>query len=585
MNNISKKIVILFLIIIMAFAVFLVKMLYNTFSTKNAISPVTVYKRLSRDGSIISSDGYYLSVSQNLYRVYINTKSLNPNKINEFVSLYTLYTGEKKVNILRKIRSKKGFVLLSNNITLKTATQLKQLNKYLIKNRIFLHIDINNGEKILYAVATQAYKSGKYYPYNDLLSNVIGYTKNEMVNKIIDTKAVTGLEKNYEPTLSKKQDEIIIAKKNVSGYLMYSKGTKIEHMINGHNIVLSINAKMQNRIENIIDEYNKKIDSNEIIVSLMDSKTGDIMILATTKRYNLNNIKQSDVSNGNINNDAIIETYEPGSVTKPIILSTILTKDRKLTLNSRVNINHGYYKINGIEVRDKIYYKDISVANIIAMSSNIGISRLSLKLSKKELYNTLTNFGFGSKTGIDLPNEARGEIKYYNRISDSDRVVMSFGYAFTATFMQMLRAYNVFNDNGYIVEPSIAKYIVDSNNHKILIQKDPPRRIVSNRVIAMIRKALKKTVKTGTAKKTYIPSLIIGGKTGTAKIAKNGKYTDMHNSSFFGFVNDKHGHKYTIGVLIKKSMNKNYQLSSKSTIPLVKKVILSLVYNGYLKEN
>ena len=191
-------------------------------------------------------------------------------------------------------------------------------------------------------------------------------------------------------------------------------------------------------------------------------------------------------------------------------------------------------------------------------------------------------FGLSKKTGIDLPYEAKGIIhKLYQYRAGEDKnedniykTTDSYGQGITATFIQVLKAYSAFNNDGKIVTP----YIVRKNSEdEYVISKD-----VANRM----KRLLVKTVEKGTGRKTFIEGLEIGGKTGTANVVENGKYQRKYMSSFFGFVNDENK-KYTIGVTVNDPVNRGkkwyYYYASNSAVPVFKEITKILLKLNYLE--
>jgi cell division protein FtsI (penicillin-binding protein 3) len=219
-------------------------------------------------------------------------------------------------------------------------------------------------------------------------------------------------------------------------------------------------------------------------------------------------------------------------------------------------------------------------------SSNIGTLVIANRLSAKEFYYGYKRFGLSEKTGINLPFESKGLIhKIYQYRAGEDKgkpnvykATDSYGQGITATFIQVLRAYSVFNNDGKMVTP----YVVEKNRsfeQKMVVSKD-----VANRM----NKLLQKTVKYGTGKKADIEGLEIGGKTGTANIVIKKRYKHRYMSSFFGFVNDKNV-KYTIGVTVNEPNAKGkywYQYyASNSAVPVFKEITKILLKLNYLTKD
>ena len=148
-----------------------------------------------------------------------------------------------------------------------------------------------------------------------------------------------------------------------------------------------------------------------------------------------------------------------------------------------------------------------------------------------------------------------------------------------ATFMQLLNAYNAFNNDGKVYTPRIAAFLSEPGGKKRQLPPQKIRQVISSKTAATMRRILQKVVQKGTGKAAQIEGLEIGGKTGTAHIASGGKYRKRYNSSFFGFANDKK-HRYTIGVTVIEPQ-KHY-FASQTAVPVFRNIVLELISEGYL---
>lgn len=224
----------------------------------------------------------------------------------------------------------------------------------------------------------------------------------------------------------------------------------------------------------------------------------------------------------------------------------------------------------------------LSAEDIIVYSSNVGIAQIAQKLDAVEFYQGLKDFGFSLPSGVDLPFENSGVIPALNKFnSPIYKATVGYGYGMNATFMQVLKAYNVFNNNGRIIAPILVKKLVSPSGQDVFPQRDPGPQIIPVAVAKRMQNILIKVVQQGTGTGANIAGLEIGGKTGTAHIAEDGQYVRIYNSSFFGFANDKKN-KYTIGVLVREAKKKYAYFAAQSAVPVFKEVIEKLVENGYL---
>jgi cell division protein FtsI (penicillin-binding protein 3) len=161
------------------------------------------------------------------------------------------------------------------------------------------------------------------------------------------------------------------------------------------------------------------------------------------------------------------------------------------------------------------------------------------------------------------------------------RGTVAYGYSLKATFMQLLVAYNAFNNNGNMVTPSIVSHIV-ANGKKFQIKEKKSKSIISSKTASQMKKILIKTVEFGTGVNAQIDGVEIGGKTGTAHIAKDGKYINKYVASFFGFANDIKKKKYTIGVTVFEPTKQHF--ASLTSVKVFKDIVDEMVYFGFLTK-
>ena len=440
--------------------------------------------------------------------------------------------------------------------------QLKYLLKVLDKKRVF-KAD-KNGIRRGYYIEDFAFK--RIYPYNDTLEPVLGRYRDDK------KRGENGLEEYYDAYLSPRQNGIVKGSRDVFGNIIYDKNSYIVHPINGGNLKLNINLVLQRKIEKLLSVQKEKFQADEVMAAVVDSKTGKILALASSNRYNPNHIKKEDIKNMKI---GFIRTlYEPGSVMKPITFA-ILLEHHKVNPYEVLNAYNGKWKPKWRRtyIRDDEPFEWLSAENALVYSSNIVISQLALRLSNKEFYNGLKNFGFGEKSGVDLPYELKGYIpsmlKLKYPIFES---TTAYGYGIAVNFMQLLKTYNSFNNQGIEIIPKIAN--VPTKSHRVMSAKNA----------AVLMKILRKIVLKGTAQKAYVEGIFTAGKTGTAQRSVKGEYGRTYNSSFFGFANDKN-HRYTIGVTFINIKAKwpNYFASS-SAVPTFKQIVDIILELNLLKR-
>jgi len=591
---IMKKILLLICLIFVAFLILIFSVSKTSKEERDLPSLETTKKDLSVRGDIYSADNFKIGTSQKIFSASIDTRCLDENKKDLFVTLFSLYSNIPQSKILEKI-SKNGYTIISRTINQRDAKELKSLAYKLRRLDVFKSIKLN-GKSVLYGLNIYETGEERLYPYKDSLTPVIGFIKKD--NKINGTQkviGVNGLEKEFNKNLNNNQDGILKGEKDILSYILFNKNSQIIKREDGEDITLTIPLKLQRNIELMLDRYKVKLEAKEIIVSVMDSTTGKILTMASSNRYNPQKIRQEDIENLRIN--AIEYNFEPGSVIKPFAIS--LAMDANKIKNNELFFAHnegkrnkkgeypkGKYKIKRHTIGDDHRFKKnyLTLEDIIVSSSNIGTLIIANRLTADEFYNGYKKFGLSIKTGIDLPYESKGIIhKLYQYRAGEDKgedniykATDSYGQGITTTFMQVLKGYSVFNNDGKIVIP----YLVEQHKSNEMVQ------IISKETANKMKKYLIQTVKKGTGKNTIIEGIEIGGKTGTANIVEHGKYQRKYMSSFFGFVNDD-THKYTIGVTVNEpvSRGKNwyYYYASYSAVPVFREVTKILLKLNYLE--
>lgn len=578
----AKKIKILFLffVVLLGFLVFFGTLFY--WATIDRRLPRLEHSEVSHAlrGNIISSDGFKIATSQKLYKAIVDTRNIDPKKIDLFVKLYTLYSGDEPAKILATLKSNQGSTVLSYRIDSKSAKYLQELSRKLYKLGVFRsYEDPKTGVAFLRGLSVLESGEDRLYPAVDAITPVVGYVKKLEQNNVTKTTGVKGIERFYEDKLSSVQDAFVSGSRDISNAIILDGNSVSSRRYDGYDVHLTLSLKMQKIIEKMLDAQKINLDAKEILISVINSETGEVLALATSNRFNPDSIDKKDY--GALNISAIEYIYEPGSVMKPITLALLL-KANKVNPYDIVNLYGGSYKIGTKVIKDTHKEDKSTVEDVIVHSSNVGTAQIAQKLDAVEFYQGLKDFGFSVRSGVDLPFENPGIIPALNRFnSPIYKATVGYGYGMNATFMQVLKAYTVFNNNGRIVTPMLVKKLVSPLGQEMFPEKTPEHQIVSPSIAKRIQKILIKTVQEGTGVGTKMQGLEVGGKTGTAHIAEDGEYVSVYNSSFFGFANDQKN-RYTIGVLVREAKKKKAYFASQSAVPVFKQVIEKLVENGYL---
>jgi cell division protein FtsI (penicillin-binding protein 3) len=582
-NSSQSKVYVVFLLIVLGIFIFLTVIFYRSSIERRLPKLQSSDYTSAMRGSILSQDGFSLASSQKLFKAMVDTRNIDPNKKELFIKLYTLYSGDDPKRI-RKILAKKGLVTLSYEIDAKGAAYLKELARKLYRNKVFIaYQDPKTG--IVSTQGMSIIESGerRIYMASDALTPAIGYIKKIEIDGITKVEGVKGIEKVYDNLLSSTQDELTKGPRDLANTIILSKDAELSRRIDGYNVVLNIPLKLQKTLEKMALTKMNDLMAKEVVIGIMEAKSGAVVSLVSTSRYNPSNITKKDYQA--LNSTASEYAYEMGSVMKPFIFALLL-KAGKIDPLEIINVYGGKYKLGKRTITDSHKNDTLSAQDVIVESSNVGMIQIVDRLSEFELYNGLLEFGFSKKSGIDLSYEQVGNMPSISKLKNKVyKSTLSYGYGVQATFIQLLSAYNAITNDGVMVTPRIASHLEkDSKTYKYKEQEFT--QILSKAQAQKMKDILIKVVESpnGTARRTQIPGLIIGGKTGTAHIATSGGYSDKrYNANFFGFVRDAKGKEYTIGVLVREPMKPYpYYYASWSALPIFRSTIELMVENGYL---
>lgn len=602
-KNKTKKIVILFILIFL----FLLILMFSIFRTINEDrhlpSLKSEKKELAVRGDIISEDNFKIASSKKLFRASIDTRHLDPEKKELFLTLFSIYSGVDYKTLKDKLKEAEkspGNLVLSYNIDSRAAKNLKELDFKLRQLDVFIARQVS-GSRIVKSLTISESGEKRIFSYKDTLTPVVGYiSKYESESGKTRVNGIKGLENSYNKYLNDGKDGVLQGYRDILSYISFNRDSVMTKREDGYNLKLNIPLKLQKNNETTLDNHKKKLSADEIMVTVMENRTGKILSLASSNRFNPQNIRKEDI--GSLNVNAVEYQFEPGSIVKPLSISLALDKNlvKPNESFSAYNFNsvRGAYPIGRFTIKDDHRFSkhSLSLDDIVIFSSNIGTLQIAQRLTGPEFFEGMKKFGFTRKTGIDLPYEKKGIMPKLWQFSVGDKekrdnvykATVSFGQGMTATFIQLIKAYSVFNNDGAMVTPQIVSYLShDNDNNKYTSPYDKqPEQVISKKTANEMKRLLIKTVEEGTGKSAKVQGLEIGGKTGTAQIAGGTGYLKKYISSFFGFVNDDKGNSYTIGVTvinpISTGPNWYYYYAAQSAAPVFKEIVQNLIKLNYL---
>ncbi|SFV53625.1 Cell division protein FtsI [Peptidoglycan synthetase] [hydrothermal vent metagenome] len=580
-RNRSKKILLLYILISLAFLVFLSVMLLTAIKPRHMPSIYTTESSRAQRGNIISADGFHIATSKKLYKAMVDTRYIDPQKKELFVKLFSIYSGMTPKEIKKRLSHRRGVVVLSYNIPQIQAQYLKKLSFELRRFKVFLSLkNPKTGLRSVHGLNMIESGESREYPYGNLLTPIIGYTHKVEDNGYTSIRGVKGLEKRFDADLAPRQDGFSRGKRDVNNYIILNKESFTKPKINGLDIKLTIPVSLQIRMEKMLDNMKQKIDAQQIMLAIMDTTNGRVYAMASSNRYLPKSIHKSDYPS--LNSSMIEYSFEPGSVLKPITFSLLL-EHKLVNPYDLVNGHNGRFKMGRKVITDEHKFDWLSAENVIVYSSNIGMAQLAQKLSGYEFYDGLLKYGFAQKSTPDLIYERKGSIPSSKKLENEIyKATCAYGYGIRVNLMQLMRAYSVFNNNGKMVTPQIVQSFIDEYHQEKKIDPQESVSVIPAATAARMKRILIKTVNKGTGKKAITPGLVIGGKTGTAHIVEKRKYVHEYNTAFMGFADDDK-HKFTIGVVVIKPKKNHF--ASQTAVPVFKKAVDIMIEEGYLQPH
>ncbi len=373
----------------------------------------------------------------------------------------------------------------------------------------------------------------RFYPNGQLAAHLIGFAG-------FDAEGLEGLEKKYDAYLKGTPENLTWARD--------AKGKKlflhVEHTTpsknDSANLVLTIDSRIQYLVESHLKEAVLDKGAKGGIAIVMDPKTGEILAMANEKGFNPNNIKglTSDVWK----NRAVADVFDPGSTFKPFLVAGAL-EEKVVRESDRFYCEDGHYAIANRVIREanRKRHGYLPVRDILKYSSNIGSAKIAEKLGKEKYYSYIKNFGFGSKTGIDLSGEAAGLLRPVKSWTKVDTANIGFGQGISVTAIQLITAMSAIANGGILMKPYIVRGLTDKNNNPIKMHApETVRRVVSPETAKRLTAMLTEVVgaEDGTGKRAHIMNVAVAGKTGTAQkfdFARGGYSSEKVRTSFIGF--------------------------------------------------
>ncbi len=354
----------------------------------------------------------------------------------------------------------------------------------------------------------------RYYPTGAVSGHVIGFTD-------IDDRGQQGLELAYEAMLRSTPGKKRVLRDLYGNIIETVESVSLATP--GKDLVVSLDRRIQYLVYRELGAAMEAYNARAATAIVMDTHTGEVLAMVNLPGFNPNN--RSKLTSAAFRNRAVTDVFEPGSTLKPFTVAAAL-ESGQLTPESLIDTAPGRIRVGTKFIRDLRNYGELSVAQVIEKSSNVGAAKIALSMSKEQIWGMLRRAGFGETTGSRLPGESAGLLNPPSQWVSIDQASVSFGYGISVTSLQLARAYAVLANDGVLVPIT-------------MLRRDAPVRgvkVMTRRTAQQIRNMLELAVsRRGTGAAAQLLHYSVAGKTGTVHKLISGDYAkDRYVASFAG---------------------------------------------------
>lgn len=513
------RIVAVFIIVGLAFALVVMRLVYLQVIERSKLAARAerqqeqVVTLEPKRGTIFDRRGRELAVSLDVDSVYgIPSRIDNPRELAQRLS--RILRQDPRM-LERKLAGDRHFVWLSRKVDPTKAEKVKELGSEEIRLRS---------------------EARRFYPKKALAGPVLGFTN-------VDNQGLEGIERAYDKMLSG-VNGWVLAEKDAMGRMVFPGGPGFQFQMPkpGCDIILTIDEVIQHITEKELDAALASSHAKGGVCIVMNPQTGEVLALSVrTNGYGhpaFNPNEPQRYKPAEWRNRAVTDAFEPGSIFKPVLAAAAL-EERVVHPFERIDCSAGRIQLADRVIKDAHENGVLTFTDVIAESSNVGTIKVALRLGKDRFYKYITAFGFGKKTGVDLPGEISGLLRDSRMWSGVSIGEVAIGQEIGVTPMQMAAVYSALANGGTLMKPYIVSEIVDhggGTGKKITCQ--PMGRAISEETCAKVNRMLQRVVESGTGQKARPSGYTAAGKTGTAQKIdhRTGGYSKKdYVSSFVGF--------------------------------------------------
>jgi len=454
-------------------------------------------------GNIYDRHGNSLAMSVSVDSIFAVPSAI-PDIHNVAVILSKVLKADR-AEIENRLRASRAFAWVARKVDSETSARIRSMN---LKGIYFQK------------------ESKRFYPKRELASPVIGYVG-------VDDAGLGGIEREYDAQLKGKPGAMLISKDARQRWF----GRVEKASDPGENVVLTIDEKIQYIAEHELERAMGESHAEAGTVIVQNPATGEILALANRPVFNPNSLRDADPRT--LKNRAVSDIYEPGSTFKTVTLAAAL-EENLMRPDEVIDCQMGSIMVNGLRIRDHKPYGDLTVAQVLQNSSDVGAIKLALRLGEDRFDRYIRAFGFGTQTGIELPAETRGMTKPASRWSKVSIGAISMGQEIGVSPLQVISMMSAIANDGKYVPARIIMGTTAPRSTAQMVAFHPAqeKRVISPMTAAQMKHMLEGVVLNGTGRKAVLNGYTVAGKTGTSQKIDpaTGTYSHVrHVASFAGF--------------------------------------------------
>ena len=443
----------------------------------------------ARRGTLFDRNGAPLAVSQATYGV-----GLAPQEVSDrgrAVTLLAKVTGRPPAEISRLFGTDRVWFEWPGPFSWTDVEPLKTLRGVYLQTRL-----------------------ERFYPRPDLAPRLLGRTDDS-------GHGASGLERSLDTLLAGRPGSAVMLR-DQSGHTYPSPSRPAVEPQAGADVVLTLDAELEEIAQHALAVAVDSVHASGGDVVIAQPATGEILAMASIRKETAEGTGLGD-------------TFEPGSTAK-VFTAAALLRDGKATPGDKVYAEHGTFELNGRVIHDEHPADTITLADVIRLSSNIGIAKLGARLTPAEQYDALRDFGFGTQTGVDLAGESPGRLRNPRTWTVLSPASIAMGYELAVTPLQLAAAYGALANGGVLLEPTLVRQVREGDGAtRWTARPRPVRRVVDGAIAAQLTRMLQGVVEEGTGRRAALGTYLVAGKTGTARRAIGGHYLPGHYwASFVG---------------------------------------------------